>query len=296
MSNLRSCQENVEKEGALCHMTEAKKAREMQKQESIAKKRQEILGLLSRLDYKGHHRRLQKVRHQGTGSWLGEVPKLRSWLQSQVSGCFCCFGIPGSGKTILASNIIDSMSPFFTELDSAICYHYCDYANASSLDVSIIFGTLIRQLLERIPIPSNIAEDINSYFEEVTTKPPPEDLLDLIIKVLRPFKRVMVVLDGIDELFITDQKAIVELIHSLIKPSDTITKIMVFSRREERLIRSALQEYESIDISVNLVRNDLARFITDNVDLKLDNHELSIREPGLRQIVIDTLVEGAEDM
>jgi hypothetical protein len=296
LSDIRSYQENVEKEAALCHMTEAKKAREMQKQESIAKQRQKLFGLLSQLDYKGHHRRLQKVRHQGTGSWLSEVPSLRSWLQSQASGCFCCFGIPGSGKTILASAIIDSMSPFFTEVDSAICYHYCDYANASSLDVHVILGTLIRQLLERIQIPSEIAAEIDYYFEEGATKPLPEDLLDLLAKALHPFKRVMVVLDGIDELVIPDQKAIIELVRRLSRLSDTIAKVMVFSRREERLIRQALQEYEFVDISVKLVRNDLARYIMDSVDLKLNSHELSIRDPHLKQIIIDTLVEGAEDM
>jgi Cdc6-like AAA superfamily ATPase len=296
LSDLRSYQENIEKEGALCHMTEAKKARDMQKQESIAKKRQKILGLLSRLDYKSHHRRLQKVRHQGTGSWLAEVPSLRSWLQGQASGCFCCFGIPGSGKTILASTIIDSMSPFFAQVDAAICYYYCDYANTSSLNASIILGTLIRQLLERIQIPSEIAKDIDHYFQEGATEPLLEDLFDFLAKALRPFKRVMVVLDGLDELIISDQKAIIKLVRQLTQPSGTITKVMVFSRREERLIRTAFQGYEFIDISVKLVRNDLARFISDSVDMKLNSHELSIREPGLKQVIIDTLVEGAEDM
>jgi Cdc6-like AAA superfamily ATPase len=277
-------------------MTEAKKARELQKQESIEKQRRKLLGLLSQLDYKGHHRRLQKLRHQGTGSWLSEVPSLRSWLQSLNSGCFCCYGIPGSGKTILASSIVDSMSPFFTEIDSAICYYYCDYATTSSLDVCTILGTIIRQLLERIQIPTEIAAEIDHYFEEGATKPLPEDLLNLLAKALRPFRRVMVVLDGLDELTHSDQKVVIDIVHRLAKPSDTITKIMVFSRREERLIRPALNLYESIDISVSLVRSDLARFIMDSVNLKLDSCELSIQDPDLKQIIVDTLLEGAEDM
>jgi hypothetical protein len=189
-------------------MTEAKKAREMQKQESIQKERERLLGLLSRLDYKVHHRRLQSLRHGGTGIWLSEVPSLRSWFQIEDSGCFCCFGIPGSGKRILASSIVDSMSTLFTETDSAICYHYCNYATASSLDVSIMLGTIIRQLLERMQISSVIAGDIDRYFEEGVTKPLPEDLLDLVAKVLRSFKRVMVVLDGLDELASADQKVV----------------------------------------------------------------------------------------
>lgn len=277
-------------------MTEAKKAREMQRQKLIDKKRQTLLRSLSQLDWKSHHRRLQKIRHQGTGLWLSEVPSLRSWLQSQASGCFCCFGIPGSGKTILASTIIDSMSPFFTEVDSAICYHYCDYAEALSLDVSVILGTLIRQLLERIQIPPEIAANIDHYFAEGVTKLLPEDLLDLLVKAIRPFRKVTVVLDGLDELVVLDQKYIIELVRRLTQPSETITKVIVFSRREETSIRTAFQKYELIDISAKLVRNDLTRFIMDSVDLKLNCNDLSIQDPGLRQIIIDTLVEGAKDM
>jgi hypothetical protein len=86
------------------------------------------------------------------------------------------------------------------------------------------------------------------------------------------------------------------LVHRLAQPSDTITKIVVFSRREERLIRPALKEHAFIDLSVELVRSDLARFIMDIVNLKLDSQEFSMRDPDLKQIIIDALVEGAEDM
>jgi hypothetical protein len=71
---------------------------------------------------------------------------------------------------------------------------------------------------------------------------------------------------------------------------------MIFSRREEKLIRQAFKDNNSIDISVELVRDDIARYVSDIVDLKLKNDELKIRDPGLRQVIIDTLVDGAKDM
>jgi hypothetical protein len=67
------------------------------------------------------------------------------------------------------------MSPFFMEVNTAICYYYCDYAETRTLDPCLIFGTIIRQLLERIKIPLDLARDIDDYFKEGSTQPLLED-------------------------------------------------------------------------------------------------------------------------
>ena len=142
-------------------MVEWKQAQVLQEQDKKAKKRRKLLALLSIIDYVGQHSKLQKLRHHGTGSWLAEAQTFSNWRESQVSGCLGCFGIPGSGKTVLASSVVDSMSSSYVKVGSAICYYYCHYANTSTLDISSLIGTITRQLLERIEIPKDVAEDID---------------------------------------------------------------------------------------------------------------------------------------
>jgi hypothetical protein len=296
ISEFRTYQMNIEKEAGLCHLIESKQDREHRQQVQKVEKDRNLLHLLSSLDYKHQHRKLQKLRHYGTGSWLMEVPVFRSWLDDQASGCFCCFGIPGSGKTILASTTVDSMSPFFMEINSAICYYYCDYAEARTLDVCLILGTLIRQLLERIAVPSDLAKEINYYFEDGSTKPLPEDYIQLLTKTLSRFTTVMVILDGVDELAREDQTVLVDAVRQLIQIPSSVVKIMVFSRREEKLIRKAFERYAFFDISADFVSKDIARFVTDSVDLKIQSNDLQIGDVGLRKVIIDTLVQGAKDM
>lgn len=296
MAKFRSYQSILEKEAELCHMVEWKQAQALQEQDKRAKKRRKLLALLSGIDYVGQHGKLQKLRHHGTGSWLAEVQAFSHWQESQVSGCLGCFGIPGSGKTVLASSVVDSMSSSYIEVGSVICYYYCHYANTLTLDISSLVGTMIRQLLERIEIPEDVAEDINRLFRQGSTNPLPEDLIDLFIKVLSHFNRAMIIIDGIDELAKHGQTVVLEALRRLMQLQDTTVKAMIFSRREEKLIRQAFKDNNSIDISVELVHDDIARYVSDSVDLKLKNDELKIRDPGLRQVIIDTLVDRAKDM
>lgn len=221
ISKFRSCQNTVEQEAHLCHMIAAKQARELQRatqtlqeEEKKNRNRRQQLNLLSMVDYGGHHRKLQKLRHHGTGTWLTEVQNFSSWQESGDSGCFCCFGIPGSGKTILVSHTIDSMSSSYQEVVSAIYYYYYDYANIKALEASSVVGAMTRQLLEQIEIPMEVAKDI-------------------------------------------DPTTVLEMLRRLTQLQSITVKAIVFSRREEKLIRQAFKNGNSVDISADLVRKDI---------------------------------------
>ena len=145
---------------------------------------EKLLQSLSSLDYRYQHRRLQRIRHAGTGVWLTEDLSFRSWLESSGSGGFCCFGIPGSGKTMLASNVVDTLGAFYTEATSFLCYHYCDYADASTLDPVVILGTLLRQLIERLNAAPMITSTLEKIFVTANTMPWPEDIIPVFLTTL----------------------------------------------------------------------------------------------------------------
>jgi hypothetical protein len=106
----------------------------------------------------------------------------------------------------------------------------------------------------------------------------------------------MVILDGVDGLAKEDQTVLINAVHQITKIPTPVVKIVVFSRREEKLIRKAFERYDFVDISTDFVSKDIARFVADSVDLKIESNELQIHDSRLREVVIDTLVEGAKDM
>lgn len=57
--------------------------------------------MLSALKYDEKQRKLQKIRYGDTGSWLLKNNVFTEWLNSEKSSCLCCYGMPGSGKSVL---------------------------------------------------------------------------------------------------------------------------------------------------------------------------------------------------
>ena len=52
-----------------------------------------VFASLSAVDYESKHRKLQRLRHQGTGTWVFQHPAYLAWEQSITSAGLVCHGI-----------------------------------------------------------------------------------------------------------------------------------------------------------------------------------------------------------
>jgi hypothetical protein len=78
------------------------------KQRQDNKEYQEIPDWLTPVDYGPQQSDYIKRRQQGTGQWLLDSAKYQAWLTTSKQTLFCP-GIPGAGKTILISIIVDNL-------------------------------------------------------------------------------------------------------------------------------------------------------------------------------------------
>jgi hypothetical protein len=298
-------QKLVEKEAGLSHMIEAKNARELAEANQLEQaksrrdtKRTQLLSALSTLDYAAQHRRLRHLRHAGTCNWLLEDEGFKAWLHAETSSCFACYGIPGSGKTVLAASIAEELAPVLSEPHFALCYYYCDYSNVKSLDASTMIGTLIRQLLEKVDIPEDLEAQILSVYDGVTAAAPLHDLLDIFEQSLKLFSTCLIVVDGIDELPRESQFTMVGAIKSVMNIDKTLVKTLVSSRSEENDIRRALlgPDFYSVEISADNISNDIRVFINDEVDVRIKHGRLVLGNPSIKDEIVRALTIGAKDM
>lgn len=153
----------IESEAGQAHMIEANRERQLQEAHRAELVRldekaqlRNFLLKISPFDYKTHHRRMQALRHPGTASWLSDQTSYQIWLRSPTSSSFGLFGIPGSGKTIISSTMIDQLMP--AKASDFLCYHYCTYDYHSSLSAAAILGTFLRQILEGPSRPNEVEE------------------------------------------------------------------------------------------------------------------------------------------
>ena len=66
----------------------------------------ELLGMLTPLEPLKRHQDVKLPRSENAGTWLLRLESFRRWRDSQTleeegGHVFCCYGIPGAGKTVI---------------------------------------------------------------------------------------------------------------------------------------------------------------------------------------------------
>jgi len=74
---------------------------------------------------------LLQEHHPGTGDWLLGSDVFRQ-LMMEGRALMWIFGIPGSGKTVLAAHLTNQLMEGQFERSHAVIYFFCDHANATT--------------------------------------------------------------------------------------------------------------------------------------------------------------------
>lgn len=296
----RKHQKRVEKEAGLAYMIESARGRQiskdylaLQKRNDRIGKRHRLLASLQTVDYQAKHRTLSGFRHPGTNTWLQTYSMFRSWIDSQSSDCLCCYGIPGSGKSVLASSAVNDLVQSINDPAVIVCYYYFDYADAKSLDLIYLFGSLMKQVV--IHMPLDVFDDSFDSPIEDWTSAPLEDQKSIIIRLLQNFTKVIIILDGLDELTRDGQAVALELVDHLLQLSTPTLKLLITSRIEEQLIRRRLQPYNCFELSTAQIQNDILLYVEETLEAAASENP-RLKNLKLRQDVRDALVKGANGM
>ena len=95
-----------------------------------------------------HHEIYSSNRVQGTGKRLFDHPQHRDWKYSSSSSMLTLHGIPGCGKSTIASAVIDSLMSTGDTTFTPLAYFYCA-RNTFEVERSIqdeIMKSIVRQL------------------------------------------------------------------------------------------------------------------------------------------------------
>ena len=107
------------------------------------------LSWISSINSSAQHAEVLGYRHPGTGIWFTNKKEVRNWRDSQKQLLYCQ-GIPGAGKTVLSSVVIEWLTKSFTNEDKvAITYIFFDFRQ--KLSASEILAALLRQLWQGLP-------------------------------------------------------------------------------------------------------------------------------------------------
>ncbi|KAF3188341.1 hypothetical protein TWF788_001017 [Orbilia oligospora] len=159
----------------------------------------EILEWLTPIDYAPRHNDFIRRREPGTGQWLLDSPQFQKWREHSGRTLFCP-GIPGAGKTILASVIIDSLiGEYHQDAGIGIAYFYCSFQRQDEQRVDDLLINLLKQLARGRQSSLDIVKKLYSKHKEQQTRPLFTEISEALRSVVTQYSRVFIVIDALDE-------------------------------------------------------------------------------------------------
>ncbi|KAJ7284859.1 hypothetical protein C8J57DRAFT_1289674 [Mycena rebaudengoi] len=169
--------------------------------------RRSILDWISVTKYHQKHQLIQTSRARDTGAWILQRDEFVQWRDGRSpSNVLWCHGIQGSGKTHIASIIIDLHRP--------MAFFYFDHQDQLSQTTSSVLCCILRQLLEKLPeIPASVVE----LFKKRGPKGqiPLHECERLLVDLASSLRQAYLVFDGLDES--EHQKSFLQSIQQLVR-------------------------------------------------------------------------------
>lgn len=161
--------------------------------------RREIVDFVSMSDGEAYQADTFSRREEGTGTWLLEAPEFSVWLNRNKHTLFCHV-IPGAGKTILSSIVNDYLQRKFGDEPSVgVAYVFCDYRQQNFQTANILLASLLRQLLQKIPLIPEHIKNLYFKYRDAKRRLQLKDLCQCLDVVIGDFSKVHIVIDALDE-------------------------------------------------------------------------------------------------
>jgi hypothetical protein len=214
---------------------------------------------LSAPDPTTNHQKARKQRQDDTGLWLLESDKFRIWKGGAAS-ILWLYGIPGCGKTILSSTIIEHLSQQCSDnTDMVTVYFYFNFNDTQKQDPELMVCSLLQQLLQRLAM---VHRSIDAFFSscEIGSRPPLHTLLEVTQQAMQGFSHVWVVIDALDEC--TKRLELLDVLETIAAWQLQNLHLLMTSRKE-RDIEISLEGYvgDAICLQSDIVDTDIQRYI-----------------------------------
>jgi KaiC/GvpD/RAD55 family RecA-like ATPase len=251
---------------------------------------------LSAPDPSINYQKALKQRQDDTGLWFLESDQCAEWKTDTASFVWL-HGIPGCGKTILSSTILQNVLQHCDgDPGKVVAYFFFDFNDVQKQKPVLMVRSLICQLSQQcVRIPTSLDTLFSSY-ENGQRQPSLHALLEVLQQIMREFPHVYIVLDALDEC--SERAELTNILETmsawLLQNSHTL-----LTSRRERDIESSLETFirqqNIVCLQSELVDRDIQKYVQQRLS---DDKRLSRwgKDPALRQDIEAALMKGAQGM
>ena len=193
-----------------------------------------------------------------------------------------------------STTIIENLQATLTATYDAVAYFYCDHRNPKKQSVSNFFNLLLVQLSQRQP---GCIDDIKAAYSASKRKLTDERRLKIVKAVLAHFRRVIVVVDALDESL--EEEAFAHGFSGLLETgldSDTVVQVILTSREDLNVERS-IETIATSSLSLGKqMEDDIRTYISSEVKGRLRSKKMKLANLALVDEIVRSIVERADGM
>ncbi|KAF4873776.1 Ankyrin-2 [Colletotrichum siamense] len=157
-----------------------------------------ILDWLTSTDYGKQHSDFFSRHQPGTGQWFLDSDPFETWSKFQGKTLFCP-GIPGSGKTIITSIVVNFLRRTYQSQSFGLAYIYCNYQSHKEQRLPSLLASILKQLSQTGSCLPKAVRDLHEMCTKLGEELGDEDLIEAIVQVSGLLSKVFFVVDALDE-------------------------------------------------------------------------------------------------
>jgi hypothetical protein len=251
-----------------------------------SKRHSQVLQWIKVTDPSSNHNAARKKHQPTTGEWFLQSKQFVAWLEGRIPSVWV-HGIPGAGKTILCSTVIDHVAEFCNPDSRQRHAYFCfDFNDANKRTVTGMLRSSLQQLSA-----VNLCPELDRLYQqcgEGNHEPRVEALVETVILLLSSSDRTFLVLDALDEC--SERDELVDIIARILTESQVA---VLATSRNERNIAESLQVTVA---NITCLGNDDG--VADDISLHVqkclqEDKRLKGWPQKIKQEIREALIDGA---
>ena len=207
-----------------------------------------------------------REKHESmTGRWLLDSNTFSEWNIVGKSSMWI-YGIPGAGKTILCSTIIDFLVQH-RQAGDAVAFFYFDYNDYQKQTLEAAIRSLTSQLWSlHNQIPATIRDlrknSPGPYRKGMLSN---RELIDNFIESCKSFGKVQLVLDALDESW--EKAPLLAFLEEIVKHSEGNIQLIATSRQDQNIEETMMVLFlHQVSLNNEFVTADIRRHVHSSLE------------------------------
>ena len=121
------------------------------------------------------------------------------WLEGKKKTLFCP-GIPGSGKTMIASIVVNHLKTSFPDDKTGKAFLYCIYKRQDNQEVDDLLASLLGQLaVWQSIVPKSVRELYDKHQQGEKPRLSRNEIREALCDIIKTYSRTFIIIDALDE-------------------------------------------------------------------------------------------------